>query len=219
MHAVALACPVQVPHGRHAIRTSVQVDSMDGSCAAMGVIAANLSLLDAGIALPTSVAAMTCGAFLCRTARPDHTTVEVVAGKRKTVATEDPTPTPHAKPWLTPMVNREVRASAQTEMEAVAKHGPAATDGAIDDDIVQATYLLDLTALEEEFVDAAMVIAHGGSGLITACQLDVTEPIPLEIVLEMVDNAAAGSIEVLGGMDTGADPDTITTHLIIMEHT
>ena len=72
---------------------------------------------------------------------------------------------------------------------------------------LQATYLLDLTALEEEFVDATMGIARS-DGLITACQLDVTEPIPLEIVLEMVENAAAGSMDVLSCMNEGADPVT-----------
>ena len=100
----------------------------------MGVVAANLSLMDAGVPLATSVSASTCGAFLCR-APPEPPTAEVVAD----VATEELPVAPATKPWLTPPAEREVQPSAPPSAQtpsptAVDAPPPPATAAA---DVVQ----------------------------------------------------------------------------------
>ena len=65
-------------------------------------------------------------------------------------------------------------------------------------------YLLDLTGTEDHYGEMDFKVAGTDSGL-TAMQLDVKRPVPLEIVIQAMDIAKEGRTAILSSMSAGAN--------------
>ena len=174
-----------------ATRVAAEVTSSHGSSSMATVCAGSLAMLDAGVPLIEPVAGVACGLVTPETSADDVVVDSNNSTGSADAASQPSSPSSLSSPTITPTTTTTTAdADGDTATSTAAAAAAAAAH----------CVLVDLTGMEDSHGDMDLKLA-GTRNALTAWQLDVKKPVPVDILLQAAEAAAEARGEILDAMD------------------